>query len=253
EVTEGTLRKRTGGPARALEEEILLAENAEDYRFRAELPAAAGDPREMAEGRVRLVIPIEEKYLGVLAEQDLTPGGDGALGAWLPGLLACYTGHEEDILPLLFRQSKPEGIEAVSISPLILEYLNLEAMEMKRGIVSAIRLEADYASGEASVTGMEMAGDTFDSQEEMETVSCFLQVVDPGEKQDGLLPYFDDMAPVTEWSIGWQEMMEEKPVRLELRPVREEDQVQLLFSVKKKDGTGCSVLVPYPFENRSGS
>ena len=253
EVTEGTLRKRTGGPARALEEEILLAENAEDYRFRAELPAAAGDPREMAEGRVRLVIPIEEKYLGVLAEQDLTPGGDGTLGAWLPGLLACYTGHEEDILPLLFRKSETEGIEAVSTSPLILEYVNLEAMEMKRGAVGAIRLEADYVSGEASVTGMEMAGDTFDSQEEMETVSCFLQLIDPGEERDGLLPYFDDMAPVTEWSIGWQEMMEEKPVQLELRPVREEDQVQLLFSVKKKDGTGCSVLVPYPFENRSGS
>ena len=47
-------------------------------------------------------------------------------------------------------------------------------------------------------------------------------------------------------AIGWEAYMEEQPFRIQLRPVRKEDQIQILFSVTLQDGTGYSILTPDP-------
>jgi len=241
-IKEETMIQRDTEPLVFVENEILLEAEATKYCHWVDLPVSEEKMGQLKSGMAYLVMPVDEQYLVLLSAQRLTSNKKGILGVWLSGLIAAYIGHDEDILPMVVSRADQKGIEAqISIT---LSFTNRDFYNIKRKSIRNIQFEVNYETRSGKILQMETEDDSFISQKEIWSVECLqLPIIDPGEKQDGRLQGFDQMQFVTGYS--WSEILETKPMQIQLRPIREEDQIQILFSLTNKDGTQYCVITPY--------
>jgi len=239
---EATMVQHAQEPLVFIENEILLEPNAAQYRHWIDLPVSEAEMEELKSGTAYLVMPVEEKYLALISAQSLVRNQEGTVGVWIPGLVAACAGHDEDILPVIVTRADSDGLEGKIGTSLYFE--NEDIMNYKRKRIGDIQFEVNYDPLSGKILQMDAEEDAFISREEIATVTCYLSVIDPGEAQDGRLPGFDQIEYVTDWSYGWYEMLENRPMQIQLRPIREEDQIRVLFSLTRKDGTKFCVITP---------
>ena len=241
---EPAVLKPQSGPAVPVADEIILPENPDRYLRWVELPVSEEEQAQVSSGRVMLVSPMEDNTLAIYTVQNMTWNENHVPGAWLPGLVPVCAGEEDCFLPVRYLRADMQGLEAETVSvPWI---SNSDIWNYKTLRIKELLFQADYASGNALVTNISFEGDSFDRQEEMEIISCLYPIVEKGEEKEGRLLPFSEMTFVNGIAIGWEAYMEEQPFRIQLRPVRKEDQIQILFSVTLQDGTGYSILTPDP-------
>ena len=225
-----------------LSDMVIVPENILQNRRWVEAPLTKDEADLFAEGRMLLVLPLENSVLSVITCQDLIRNEEGKIGSWFPGLVACSSLEETDLLPLVYRRADANLITADILPAVCIE--NDNYLDYKSMFLRGIRISVNCTENSASVTETETGGDEFENRSDMKNVFWLAYLVS-AENNGGRLPPLDRMERITDYSQGWEENLNGASFQIQLRPFRKEDRLNVLFSVTARDGTGYSIMIPY--------
>ncbi|MCR4611004.1 MAG: hypothetical protein K5644_03805, partial [Lachnospiraceae bacterium] len=227
----------------ALLDDILMMGNAIDCLQWIEAPLSDDELLNVSDVQMYLVIP-DDTSLAVISKQSATKNEQGKYGVLSPGLIACSATDKDELLTTIIKNTNKESLNASVFSRFIIQ--NDDYMNVKFMVIRSIQFSVDYNNNTAMITDKEVDGDVFKRQSEMFTLTWAKYTVYSETDNEGKLVPFQDMKVETNLITGWEEIINEQPFQIMLRPIMPEDNIMVLFSITNKDGTGYSYMQSYP-------
>ena len=203
---------------------------------------------EEAEGiefcRTAVVRKSDGGYLQIVTMQDMLPNEDGRVIIDHPGLLTTVAGFPEFDVAVRFRRAGEGTVTGEVI-------VSASAITRNGDFIwlDNISWSLDREANTAEISSFEQT-QPLERQADLSSATITTLEILPEPLEDGTLPFIGSMAIRDDmsWYLKIPSIrLEGKPLQLALRPVTKDDDLYILVSVKKKDGTGYSLpLIPFP-------
>ncbi len=183
-------------------------------------------------------------FVEILSEVDLQKDETGKIGAWMSNLLVCV---QEDPRWIIFRFSE-KNMDGVK-KGLLLPKMDLNSYSYESYPVNGIAYQMNMSTGVTRLTGFDI--ETPVRREDILYLKLYpREVLWPEE--ESFLPYISELKSRGRLDFLWflncpEFFLNGLPLRLALCPILEEEGIEVMLSIRKKDGSGYSLpLIPCP-------